>query len=84
MEEREDIIAICPKHALEGLKENKRFWAKVVALNNVNYRRAMKVEDYNKGRTIADVSDKLWHHGKRSHLRPDTMYADERYVNITQ
>lgn len=44
----------------------------------------MKVESYNEGRTTADVSDKTWIHGTRHHLRPDTMWADDRYSQITQ
>ena len=44
----------------------------------------MKVEDYNKGRSMANVSDKTWVHGTRKYLRPDTMYSDERYADITQ
>lgn len=43
----------------------------------------MKTEEYNKGRTPADVSDKNWVHGTRKHLRPDTMWPDQRYANIT-
>ena len=43
----------------------------------------MEVSSYNSGRTTADVSDKNWVHGIRHHLRPDTMYPDERYANIT-
>jgi len=44
----------------------------------------MKVSSYNKGRTAANVSDKTWVHGTRVHLRPDTVWADERYSKITQ
>jgi len=44
----------------------------------------MRVEKYNEGRTPSDVSDKTWVHGTRKHLRPDTMWADERYSKITQ
>jgi hypothetical protein len=29
------------------------------------------------------VSDKTWVDGTREHLRPDTMWADERYAKIT-
>lgn len=43
----------------------------------------MEVSEYNEGRTVANVSDKTWVHGTRTHLRPDTMYPDSRYANIT-
>ena len=44
----------------------------------------MQVSSYNEGRTPADVSTKTWVHGTSKYLRPNTMYADERYVKITQ
>jgi len=44
----------------------------------------MEVSSYNEGRTAADASDKTWTHGTRKHLRPDTVWADERYSKITQ
>ena len=38
---------------------------------------------YLQGRSAKDVSDKTWVHGTREHLRPDTMWADERqHYNI--
>jgi len=61
-----------------------RFHAKVRAIQNKQYREAMEVSEYNKGRTNTDVSDKIWKDGTRFHLRPDTMWADERYTKITQ
>lgn len=44
----------------------------------------MKVSAYNEGRTVADISNWTYDHGKRQHLRPDTLWADERYVDVTQ
>jgi hypothetical protein len=43
----------------------------------------MKVSSYNEGRTVADVSGKTWVHGSRKYLRPDSMWADDRYTNVT-
>lgn len=43
----------------------------------------MEISEYNKGRTVADISNKNWTHGTREYLRPDTMWADERYVDIS-
>ncbi|KAL4430322.1 hypothetical protein ABPG74_019481 [Tetrahymena malaccensis] len=82
--EAQDILAICPNWALDHMKEKVRFYTKALAINNQTYLRAMQVEDYNKGRTTADVAPKTWIHGTRQHLRPDTMWADDRYTNITQ
>ena len=53
--------------------------------------RSLDVSEYNKvtfnykikGRTNKDVSDKIWPDGGRDKLRPDTMWADERYTEIT-
>ena len=36
------------------------------------------------GRTVKDVPAKTWADGHRDKLRPDTIWADERYTNITQ
>jgi hypothetical protein len=83
-EESNDIIEICPNWALEGMKEAKRTWSKVEAIQNLQYHEAMRISPYNVGRTPKDVSDKTWIHGTRQYLRPDTMWADERYSKITQ
>jgi hypothetical protein len=44
----------------------------------------MDVPYYNKGRTVADVPLRSWVDGTRERLRPDTLYADDRYHDITQ
>jgi hypothetical protein len=80
----QEILSVCPAWALDELKEKQRFLAKVSAINRLTYQSAMEVSDYNKGRTVADVSDRTWIDGTREHLRPDTMWADERYSKITQ
>jgi len=43
----------------------------------------MAISDYNIGKDASSVSNKTWVHGTRKYLRPDTLYADERYANIT-
>lgn len=44
----------------------------------------MRVPDFNVGRSVADVDGtKSKIHGTRKFLRPDTFWADERYVNVT-
>jgi hypothetical protein len=82
--ETQDVVDICPNWALDGIKERTRWTAKVSAIQNNQYFNAMKESEYNKGRTVAEVSDKTWIDGTRLHLRPDTMWADERYGKITQ
>lgn len=83
-DEATDIARICPNWALDTIKEKNRFLMKVRAIQNDQYRRAMVVPEYNKGRSISDVPDKTWIDGTRTFLRPDTMWADERYAKITQ
>ena len=44
----------------------------------------MEVSSYNAGRTVANVPRKTWDDGKANKLRPDTMWYDDRYVDINQ
>ena len=44
----------------------------------------MEVAGYNQGRTVANVPKKTWVDGTASNLRPDSMWIDDRYVDITQ
>ncbi len=54
------------------------------ALQNQKYRRAMEVADYNQGRTVANTTRRTWADGTASKLRPDSMWIDDRYVDVTQ
>lgn len=82
--EGKDILAICPPWALDKMKDNNSLKLKLEAQSNIRYREAMEVKDYNRGRTIADIPNKTWSDGERSKLRPNSMWADDRYVDITQ
>jgi len=73
-------LEVCPNWALDEMKEKSRQFMKIVGVQDNIYRRAMQVSDYNKSRTVSQISDKTWIDGTRFHLRPDTMYADERYA----
>lgn len=66
------------------MKEKKLCYMKVEALNNKKYREVMEVPKYNKGRTVANVPLKSWVDGERENLRPNTLWADDRYVDVTQ
>jgi hypothetical protein len=44
----------------------------------------MEVSDYNQGRTVANTARKSWGDGTADNLRPDSMWIDDRYVDITQ
>jgi len=82
--EAHEILKVCPTWTLDEMRDKQRFISKVAAINTHQYQTALQVSDYNKGRTIKDVSENTWLDGTRERLRPDTMWADERYSKITQ
>lgn len=82
--EGQDILAICPPWALDKMQENQRLKLKLEALANQKYRKVIEVADYNQGRTVADVPLKSWADGERTKLRPNSIWADDRYADITQ
>lgn len=74
--EKINIVEVCPKWALERLRENKKALLKATVIDNDTYRRAMKIENYNEGRSLKDITDKNRHLIK---LRSDGYWADDRY-----
>ena len=83
-EEGKNILAICPPWALDKMKDNNSLKLKLEAQANQKYRKSMEVPEYNRGRSVADVPLRTWTDGERSKLRPNSMWADDRYVDITQ
>lgn len=80
-----NFLQICPNFALHTYKQNKLFNEKAKLIQRREYHEAMKKETYNKNRTMADVSkNSSYDMGMANSLRPDTMWADDRYINITQ
>ena len=71
------IMEVCPDHVLEGLREKKKWFARAETIDNETYRRAMQVSDYNRGRSVSDLSLKTWTFGEN--LRSDSYYEDNRY-----
>ena len=82
-EEMKTTVEICPTWCQEDMAERKRFDRKVLLIQKAEYDRAMAPAPYNEGRTVADISNKTYIHGTRKYLRPDTLWADERYVDVT-
>jgi len=78
------VMGVCPDWALNEIRNQNRFEHKVQLIQKAEYDRAMAVSSYNEGRTVADISNKTHVHGTRHHLRPDTLWADERYANVTR
>ena len=83
-EEQDNIVSICPNWALDSLKDKQLNILRVEALQNQKYRRSMEVAEYNQGRSIANTSRRTWHDGTSSKLRSDSMWIDDRYVDISQ
>ncbi len=84
LEEQDNIVSICPNFALDSLKRKQLQFLKLEALNNQQYKRAMRVDEYNEGRTVANTSRRTWGDGTADKLRPDSMWIDDRYVDINQ
>jgi hypothetical protein len=83
--EGQDILQICPNFILDQMRNNKLQKQYHQLIQKKEYNEATTVSDYNQGRSIQEVADwKRYIHGTRAHLRPDTIWADERYINVTQ
>ena len=84
-EEELDFLQTCPNPALQELRKTKLTNQKHRLIQLQDYRRALEVSEYNKGRTVADVDPKKTYiDGTAKYLRPDSMWADERYANVTK
>ena len=57
---------------------------KLEAQANNKYKKVTEVADYNQGRSVADLPRKSWSDGERTKLRPNSIWADDRYADITQ
>ena len=75
---------MCPQFALDTLRELKLRQKDNQLTQIQDYKFAMSVSSYNKKRSIVDIDDsKRWIHGTRKFLRPDTFWADDRYVDVS-
>lgn len=78
-------LATCPNWALKETRKTILTHENIKAVQLKEYEEAMKVSDYNKGRTLRDVDlSKTWADGDRHHLRPDSLWADDRYADVTE
>lgn len=78
-------LSTCPNWALRETRKTILTHENIKAVQLKEYEEAMKVSDYNKGRTLKDVDlSKTWKDGDRHHLRPDSLWADDRYVDVTE
>lgn len=72
-------MEVCPDHVLEGLREKRKWILRAQAIDNETYKRAMTVSDYNKGKSVSDLTIKDWTAGQPANLRPDGTWFDDRY-----
>ena len=83
--EGNNFLEQCPNFALRIYRKNKIFNEKAKIIQRNEYKESMKVASYNKGRSMKDVSKNVnYALGMASNLRPDSMWADDRYINVTQ
>ncbi len=84
-EEEVDFLQTCPNPVLQQLRKTKLTNQKHRLIQLQDYKKAMEVSEYNRGRTVANVNpEKRFIHGTAKYLRPDSMWADERYSNVTK
>lgn len=83
--EENEFLSICPNFAIEEYRKTKVFQEKAKYIQRQEYFEAMEVSSYNKGRSVAQVDgSKRWIDGTSARLRPDSMWIDERYADVTQ
>ena len=79
MNDKLSIMEVCPDHVLEGLREKKKWTLRAEVIDNQTYKRAMQVSDFNKGRSVSEITLKTWEYGKGENLRSDSYWQDNRY-----
>lgn len=55
LNEKVSIMEVCPDHILEGLREKRKWFLRAESIDNQTYKRAMRVSDYNLGRSVKDL-----------------------------
>ena len=84
-QEEREFLSTCPNFALEDYRDAKIFQQKARMIQRQEYFQAMEVSSYNKGRSVSEVDgNKRWTDGAHPNLRPDSMWIDDRYVDVTQ
>ena len=77
--EKISIMEVCPDHVLEGLREMRKWMLRAEVIDNETYKRAMTVSDYNKGKSVSDLTIKDWSYGTPGNMRSDSTWFDDRY-----
>lgn len=76
VDEKINIMEVCPKWSLELLRERKKFIMRATLIDNETYRRAMKVSDYNVGRSLKDIKEDV---KGQPDVRTESYWYDDRY-----
>jgi hypothetical protein len=79
LNEKISIMEVCPDHVLEALREKRKWYLRAQAIDNQTYKRAMKVSEYNRGRSVSDLEIKDWSYGMPQNLRTESTWQDDRY-----
>ena len=79
------LLEECPNFALRIMNKMKVFNERVKNIQRKEYFEAMAISDYNLGTSIINVDSNIRYvDGTAQNLRPDTMWADDRYADVTQ
>jgi hypothetical protein len=79
VDQKINIMEVCPKWVLESLRERKRVLMRATLIDNETYRRAMRVSDYNQNRSLRDLKEDI--KGPRN-IRSDSYLYDDRYSPV--
>jgi len=79
LNEKISIMEVCPDHILEGMREKRKWFLRAQAIDNETYKRAMTISDYNKGKSVSDLTIRNWSYGHPSNMRSDSTWEDDRY-----
>ena len=84
-EEENNFLSVCPNFALEAYRVDKLTRQQIRIIQRNDYKEAMEISPYNVGRTVSDVDGtRTKIHGTPAYLRPDSLWNDDRYVDVTQ
>merc|ERR1712167_264209 len=73
------IMEVCSDHILESLREKRKWYLRAETIDNETYKRAMTVGDYNKGKSVSNLTIRDWSYGSPKNMRSDSTWEDDRY-----
>merc|ERR1719423_8625 len=83
-DEAKDFLQICPNFVLDDMRKQKLEKILHQNIQLSEYKQAMQLGEYNIGRNVTQLDGrKTYEDGTRKNLRPDSMWADKRYADVT-